>query len=255
MNNGKKPYPFSGLGSRIHRYSVPALVAVLALLPAWAGAGLAFASAQVTPPVPVSATSVPASSTIASSDTALPVPLAATTDSEVFPSDQKTETGDDLQNISTDEVLNMLRSGNTSEPLNVRQLAAINNLIKRMEYISQVEQKMSDMTRNLGGATPLPASPVSPPVMRSPQDFAVASNSDARTYSISRVSGASGKFTAVLTNGTSQVQVKQGDTTLLGRVTSISLDGVTIETSTGSVQLPFSSPISLGGVSATFGTR
>lgn len=269
MNNGNKPYFFSAFDGGSRRQCIAVLVAALLLSPGWMGeAGLAFASAQPTPPVaqpappagvgiqPVNIqpeTAPTPSSVPASGDTALPSPATSAAEADPTATDS---TSDELKNISTDEVLNMLKSGNTGEPLNVRQLAAINNLIKRMEYISQVEHKMSEMTHSLGsGVATSSALPMAQPMARSQQEAALAANNDARTYSISRVSGSGGKFIAVLSNGSNQLQVKQGDTTPIGRIAVVSLDGVTVETVTGSVQLAFSAPMSLSGVSATFGGR
>lgn len=282
MNNGKKPHPFfSSMGER--RALVYAVFGTIFLVSFFlvAGPELARASSSQTPPIttptptfstnpqPASATETqsavtpPAdkvSAAVAVGETSLPTQMA-TDASEASVSEASTseaapeKSEDELKNISTDEVLNMLRNGNTGEPLNVRQLAAINNLIKRMEYISEVENKMNEMTRGLGTASQLPPASVAPPIGRSPQDMAVSANTDARTYSISRVSGAAGKFIAVLSNGSTQLQVKEGDVTPIGRISLVSLDGVTVQTNTGQVQLVFSAPAALSGVSATFGGR
>lgn len=275
MNNGKKPHPFfSSTGkSRAVVYAAFGLILLVSFLFV-TGPELARASSSQTSPPTMpaptfstnpqpantaesqSAATPPAdkvSAAVAVGETSLPTQMVTdaneTSASEAAP--EKSE--DELKNISTDEVLNMLRNGNTGEPLNVRQLAAINNLIKRMEYISEVEHKMSEMTRGLGTASPLPVASVAPPMGRSPQDMAVSVNTDARTYSISRVSGAAGQFIAVLSNGSAQMQVKQGDVTPIGRISFVSLDGVTVQTDNGSVQLVFSAPAALSGVSATFG--
>ncbi len=276
MNNGKKPHLFfSSTGkSRALVYAVFGPILLVSFLFV-TGPELARASSsQMSPTTPVptfstnpqpvstaesqSAATPPAdkvSTAVAVGETSLPTQMVTDTNessaSETVP--EKSE--DELKNISTDEVLNMLRNGNTGEPLNVRQLAAINNLIKRMEYISEVEHKMSEMTRGLGTASPLPSASVAPPIGRSPQDMAISANTDARTYSISRVSGAAGKFTAVISNGSTQLQVKQGDVTPIGRISFVSLDGVTVQTDSGPVQLVFSAPAALSGVSATFGGR
>ncbi len=177
-------------------------------------------------------------------------------------SEQKPE---DLANLSTQDAISLLRNGNSGEALNVRQLAAINNLIKRMDYISQIEKKMNEMSASLGnplplnnptpspvvpsgGATPSPlGSPGGSPL---PNDLGSSplSQQSASSYSVLRVNGAHGDYSALISNGSTQMRVKQGDSTAIGRIASVSLDGVTVATTTGTVPLAFSAPAQLSGV-------
>lgn len=172
---------------------------------------------------------------------------------------------EDLSNLSTEDAIALLRNGNSGEALNVRQLSAINNLIKRMDYISQIEKKMNEMSASLGNPTPsniVTPSPVSPPgggpgsspnVNTLPNDLGSSplSQQSANSYSVLRVNGADGDYSALISNGSTQMRVKRGDDTAIGRIASVSLDGVTVVTNSGTVPLAFSAPAQLSGVTTT----
>ena len=172
---------------------------------------------------------------------------------------------EDLSNLSTEDAIALLRNGNSGEALNVRQLSAINNLIKRMDYISQIEKKMNEMSASLGNPTPsniVTPSPVSPSgggpgslssVNPLPNDLGSSplSQQSANSYSVLRVNGADGDYSALISNGSTQMRVKRGDDTAIGRISSVSLDGVTVVTGSGSVPLSFSAPAQLSGVTTT----
>ena len=171
---------------------------------------------------------------------------------------------EDLANLSTQDAIALLRNGNSGEALNVRQLAAINNLIKRMDYISQIEKKMNEMSASLGNPLPSPpvaSNPVLPPGGPGPSPVSpsggsplpndLGSSPSASSYNVLRVNGANGDYSALISNGSTQMRVKQGDNTAIGRIASVSLDGVTVMTGSGSVPLSFSAPAQLSGVTTT----
>lgn len=173
---------------------------------------------------------------------------------------------EDLSNLSTEDAIALLRNGNSGEALNVRQLSAINNLIKRMDYISQIEKKMNEMSASLGNPTPssiVTPSPVSPLGGGGPGSLPSAnplpndlgssplSQQSANSYSVLRVNGADGDYSALISNGSTQMRVKRGDDTAIGRIASVSLDGVTVVTNSGTVPLAFSAPAQLSGVTTT----
>lgn len=172
---------------------------------------------------------------------------------------------EDLSNLSTEEAISLLRNGNSGEALNVRQLSAINNLIKRMDYISQIEKKMNEMSASLGNPTSsstIAPNPVSPPggpgpLLGGPSGLSSDSGASpltsqsASSYSVLRVNGAHGDYSALISNGSTQMRVKQGDNTTIGRIASVSLDGVTVVTGNGTVSLAFSAPAQLSGVTTT----
>lgn len=181
------------------------------------------------------------------------------------PTSGEQEEPEDLSNLSTEDAIALLRNGNSGEALNVRQLSAINNLIKRMDYISQIEKKMNEMSASLGNPTPsstIAPNPVSPPggpgpLLGGPSGLSSDSGASpltsqsANSYNVLRVNGAEGDYSALISNGSTQMRVKQGDNTTIGRIASVSLDGVTVVTGNGTVSLAFSAPAQLSGVTAT----
>jgi hypothetical protein len=127
-------------------------------------------------------------------------------------------------------VLDMLRSGNEGKPLSVAQLAAINDMLKRMEFIAQVEGKMREMT--LG----LPSGSVATSGSAGGGNFSSSAQTAGRPSGLSggagssltivRIIGSGGSFAATLSSGTGLMTVREGDETPLGRVARISVNGV-----------------------------
>ncbi len=218
------------------------------------GTGKATASSAVAPS-PASATDITLATTPDTNNDAKPPESSSSVSEESKP--------EDLSNLSTQDAISLLRNGNSGEALNVRQLAAINNLIKRMDYISQIEKKMNEMSASLGSQAPIvsPSSALSPGPSPSPLSPSGGPSSDlgsspisqqsASSYNVLRVNGASGDYSALISNGSSQIRVKQGDNTTIGRIASVSLDGVTVMTASGLVPLAFSAPSLLSGVTTT----
>jgi hypothetical protein len=152
-------------------------------------------------------------------------------------------------------VLEMLRSGNDGKPLSVAQLATINDMLKRMEFIAQVEGKMREMTLGLpsgsisgSGTAGNSGFPQSGQPSGMPSGFQGGSGSN---LTIVRIIGSGGQFAATLSNGTGLMTVREGDDTPLGRVARIGVNGVSVSSDTGLVTLPFSSSAAMAGV--TFG--
>ena len=167
--------------------------------------------------------------------------------------------------MSNEQILAVLR-GNTQRPLTVADLAAVNDMLKRLEYQAQVEKKMAEMKLGvlpsgttdfsapvgggavLGGATPgFSGSPIS-------------SNNNSRSvaqrYAIVRVFGSKGQYFATVagsgTDGVSrQQQVRVGDTLDGARVVAISINGVKISDAAGIQDLAFISPVAVNGVSVS----
>lgn len=138
---------------------------------------------------------------------------------------------------SAEEVMKMLQDGNSGRPLSIAQLAIINDAMKRMDYVVQLQRKMSETGQ--GGSSSLSGGGTG------------ASLATGGSLSVVRVSGAAGRYRAVLTNGQEQTLVKEGDMVGSGRVTSITLSGVRILSDTGSTLIPFASSYGQSGVSTS----
>lgn len=182
-----------------------------------------------------------------------PLPLADGADatSDASPEDFVGEGPDSAMSSASknaEDVLRLLQSGNNGKPLTLAQLATINDAIKRLDYISQLEAKMSassgssspvvslsNTSRNTRAApslSPLPGLP--------------GGSGSTASYTVVRVMGGAGHYEALLSSGNTQTVVQVGDETDMGRVTSIDLRGVTI----GGTQLPFAAPQLAGGISS-----
>lgn len=234
--------------------SVALLTLILALGASHARAQEPAPSVSSSPtPTEAAISSVEAAKGAAEGTTVDPVMM----DTPVEAADEEKADTDAMANLSTDEVLNMLRAGNSGEPLNVRQLAAINNLIKRMEYISAIEKKMGEMSLGGGVSAPQAAAVSAAPSMGGAAAMSGmgGGSSSANGYSVLRVSGAAGSYAAVISNGSTQLQVKPGDVTPIGRIASVSMSGVTVVTEEGAVPLSFAAPGVMSGVTATISGR
>lgn len=153
------------------------------------------------------------------------------------------------------EVLKLLQEGNSGKPLTIGELARINDAMKRMEYAVDLQRKMNEVGQDAGGqggnrdrgaATPdTGAPPVSLPTF--PQNGGNTANiTDMRVL---RVYGAGGNYTAIVSDGTQQNQLKVGDTVADARVTEISMTGVRVSTPAGYQDIPFAGVQGVGGVS------
>ncbi len=145
--------------------------------------------------------------------------------------------------MSAQQVIEMLRSGNNNKPLSVTQLAAINDMLKRMEFLSAVEDKMRQMSLGAVVPTNRPAPIASSPLSR-PSGMAAPVTSSARAGggdqpTVVRVIGAAGRYSAVLSTSSGFITVREGDETSIGPVRQITLSGVTVQSEDGLTQLMF----------------
>lgn len=186
-----------------------------------------------------------------------PLPLADGNDavSDASPADFVGEGPDSALSSASqnaEDVLRLLQLGNNGKPLTLAQLATINDAIKRLDYISQLETKLNSSSGSTGASSVVSVAPVSRNNNRitssmMPPGMPGGSGSTA-SLTVVRVMGGAGHYEALLSGGNSQTVVQVGDETEMGRVTSIDLKGVSI----GGTQLPFAAPQLAGGLSSRF---
>lgn len=159
--------------------------------------------------------------------------------------------------VKADEVINSLRQGTFTKPLSLTDMAAINDAIQRMNYLSDIEQKMAELNPNMAGAgpaqiaAPITAGGAGVPVATAGVVSAVASpTSSARgTVTVLQISGSQGKFKALVsTQDGRTMYVRVGDSLADGQVVGIDLSGVRVRGSYGLDILPFRSqaPVLIG---------
>lgn len=160
--------------------------------------------------------------------------------------------------VKADEVINSLRQGTFTKPLSLTDMAAINDAIQRMNYLSDIEQKMAELNPNIAGAATaqiaapvVGAAAVGLPTATAGVVSAVASpTSSARgTVTVLQISGSQGKFKALVsTQDGRTMYVRVGDSLADGQVVGIDLSGVRVRGSYGLDILPFRSqaPVLIG---------
>lgn len=159
--------------------------------------------------------------------------------------------------VKADEVINSLRQGTFTKPLSLTDMAAINDAIQRMNYLSDIEQKMAELNPNMAGAgaaqfaAPIVAGGAGVPAATAGVVSAVASpTSSARgTVTVLQISGSQGKFKALVsTQDGRTMYVRVGDSLADGQVVGIDLSGVRVRGSYGLDILPFRSqaPVLIG---------
>jgi hypothetical protein len=236
------------------QFTLPALVLAVLVLSISAGQATAPAvsPSEGESPLAAAPAAEPAPETVVAAEVKEGTDEAAQ-DSEKEPEKEEIATIPDAQAPDPQEVLAMLRSGNGGKPLTVTQLASINDMLKRMEFLSQVETKMRDITGGLSGGTtaPMPASNFSggSAMPGGPRPGGQVAGASGGNLTVVRIVGVGGSFSATLTNGTGQMTVREGDNTDLGRVQRIGVNGVTVLGSGGLITLPFSSSAAFAGVS------
>ena len=184
-----------------------------------------------------------------------PLPLAdgAEATSDASPADFVGEGPDSALSSASrnaEDVLRLLQSGNNGKPLTLAQLATINDAIKRLDYISQLETKINGSS---GSSSVVSVAPVSrnnrpQPALAPSPGLPGGGMGSTSSLTVVRVMGGAGHYEALLSGGNTQTVVRVGDETDMGRVTSIDLRGVTI----GGTQLPFAAPQLAGGASSRF---
>jgi len=139
---------------------------------------------------------------------------------------------------SAEEVIRMLQNSNGAKPLSIADLALINDAMKRMDYLAQVQRRIGESSA--GGF----AGGRGDPATRTPAGMAGGGS-----LMVMRISGSAGQYQALVTNGQQQMIVKEGDMLGSSPVASITMSGVRIGSDSGTTLLPFVSPLSLYGVS------
>lgn len=153
--------------------------------------------------------------------------------------------------LKPEQVIRMLQEGNSGKPLTIAQLAAINDAMKRMEYLAEMRRKLNDaqgggssFAGNAGGSGVTPG-------MTSPAPMA-ASSLMGGVPMVIRISGSGGRLQALVVNGGQQMLVREGDMIGNTKVTSIRLTGVRVSDDTGSSSLlPFATPYGAGIISSS----
>lgn len=146
----------------------------------------------------------------------------------------------DAARINAIELLGRLKAGESGKPLSLAELAAVNDAMKRLEFMSQIETKISEL--RLSGGTPAPVAMPAPRTVTS-MSGVVTTMPSASTgeYQILQISGSKGVYKALLSAGGQTVYVRTGDVISVGTVASISLSGVKVATGSGIISLPFKS--------------
>lgn len=143
--------------------------------------------------------------------------------------------------LSPEEVIRMLQEGNEGKPLTISQLAAINDAMQRMEYVAEMRRKMNESAGGAGGFAG--AAGGAGVAGRGGAAGGVAASLASGIPTVMRISGSSGNYQALVTNGQQQFVVREGDSIGSSKVTSITLSGVRVSSDAGSSSvLPFVSP-------------
>lgn len=167
-------------------------------------------------------------------------PLAESNDMSDFVGEGQ-ESTNPVQDAS--ELLRLLQSGNNGQPLTISQLAKINDAIRRMEYLSELESKIESSGGGAGVA-------VVPKSDNSSESVAVIGSNSVDAYAVSSIFGSKGRFQAIVTDGKSELFVRQGDPLGNGTVARISANGVFVSSARGEVMLPFASGSLPSGIEA-----
>jgi type IV pilus biogenesis protein PilP len=155
--------------------------------------------------------------------------------------------------VKADEVINSLRQGTFTKPLSLTDMAAINDAIQRMNYLSDIERKMAELNPNMVSSTTPVASAITgaSPAMMPQGAVAVSSptTSSRGTVTVLQISGSQGKFKALVnTQDGRTMYVHVGDSLADGQIVGIDLAGVRVRGSYGLDILPFRSqaPVLIG---------
>lgn len=146
----------------------------------------------------------------------------------------------DAARFNAIELLGRLKAGDSGKPLSLAELAAVNDAMKRLEFMSQIETKISEL--RLSGGTSAPVAMPAPRTVTS-MSGAVTTMPAASTgeFQILQISGSKGVYKALLASGGQTVYVRVGDVISSGTIASISLSGVKVSTGSGLISLPFKS--------------
>lgn len=170
---------------------------------------------------------------------------------DAAPQAEDTENAND---INPDKILSTLRQSN-GPPLTLSQLAAINDALKKMEYVKDIETKIQSMqmSANTSSSTiglGAPGSSVISPMGGAP--FPPPSGNSAPSTDqpvVLRVYALQGVFKAVVLINKQQQTVEVGDSIGGVKVIDISLAGVRVSQALGGVSmLPFATVNSLQNV-------
>ncbi len=164
------------------------------------------------------------------------------------------EDAESANDINPDKILNTLRQSN-GPPLTLSQLAAINDALKKMEYVKDIETKIQSMQMSANTSSSViglgtPGSSVISPMGGAP--FPSPSGNSAPSTDqpvVLRVYALQGVFKAVVLFNKQQQTVEVGDSIGGLKVTDISLAGVRVNQALGGVStLPFATVNSLQNV-------
>ncbi len=155
--------------------------------------------------------------------------------------------------LTADEVIRMLQDGNEGKPLTIAQLAAINDAMKRMEYVAEMRRKMGE---SQGGGTAGFSGGSNPPGMNAGQGAvapaAINTMATGGQPVVLRISGSGGNYQALVSNGQQQIVLREGDELGSSKVTSIRISGVRVTSSSGNTTvLPFANPFGVGVTSSS----
>lgn len=183
---------------------------------------------------------------------AVPTPLP---ESSLEAAEKAVELPEGLEEPPTnEEVLELLRTGNNGKPLTVAQMSAINDMIRRMEFLSSIESRLQGM--NLGlSPSPANSGPGASGGRGGPPPVPAMAAAAGALY-VDRITGSSGQYIAVVQasgsgggSGGRSFTLREGDTTDMGRVVRVNLDGVMIVSDNGTTtKLPFRAPPGIEGM-------
>ena len=226
------------------------------LLPSTQPAGTATIVPPASPPLSVAPPVPPTLSAAPPQDQAMPpsppIPMQISLPKDGADNASSAESDDPPGSQVANQAMQKLKDAGTE--INLADVANAQDALARLDLLLQIEQKLGAvdtahqqrvkqamLASGVPNALPIPA-PNAPQMMQNGLGGGNFSNAGGGDYSVDRVYGSNGKYTALVNDGPSHILVHVGDTLPDGsKISTMTINGVQVSTESGTYRtLPFS---------------